>query len=184
MKMKEAWVGLNDVAWVEGFAIFLAVVICSVVTATNDYQKANKFRELFEHEQEKKEIQVIRGGKRLILNPEDILVGDLTILHSGMEIQGDGVLIDANEVEVDESSMSGESEPQRKDILRRCLIEKEKLSERHTSNSEHSIASPIVLSGTKVRKLFDIGSLRRRKIYCNQCWKEFCKGENRLPHRY
>ena len=54
----------SDPAWIEGVAILLAVVISSLVTATNDYQKANKFRELYEHEQEKKEVEVVRAGKR------------------------------------------------------------------------------------------------------------------------
>lgn len=127
------------------------MAICSIVTATNDFEKAKKFRELYETEQGKKQIEVMRGGKRLSLNPEDIVVGDLILLQSGMEIQGDGVLIEANEVEIDESSMTGESEPQRKDILRRCLIEKERIFQRLALDAEHSIPSPVVLAGTKVR---------------------------------
>ena len=142
----------SDPAWIEGVAILLAVVISSLVTATNDYQKANKFRELYEHEQEKKEVEVIRAGKRTAINPEDIVVGDLLILQAGMEVQGDGVLIEANEVEIDESSMSGESEPQRKDILRRCLIEKEKGSSRFQPDYFTTVPSPVILSGTKVSK--------------------------------
>ena len=128
----------------------MAVLICSVVAATNDYQKANKFRELYEIEQLKKELEIVRGGKRLSINPEEVVVGDLVVIRSGMEIIGDGVVIEGNSLEVDESSMTGESEAQRKDILRRCIIEKEKLTGAIPHDTVNLVASPVLLSGTKV----------------------------------
>jgi magnesium-transporting ATPase (P-type) len=128
-------------AWVEGLAILIAVLVCALVASTNDHQKAKKFQELYDIEHKKKEVEVIRAKKRISLHPEEIVVGDLIILRGGMEIQGDGILIQGNSIEIDESSMTGESEPQRKDILRRCMIEKEK--------SMKSVASPVLLAGTK-----------------------------------
>ena len=144
------------------------MLICSLVTATNDYQKANKFRELYEHEQQKKEIQVMRNSKRVLINPEDLVVGDLVILQSGMEVHGDGVIIEANQVEIDESSLTGESEPQRKDVLRRCIIEKEKSVGKSCINLDHLVPSPILLSGTKVA-FSKRDCSGRWKIHCNKC---------------
>lgn len=141
------------VAWVEGFAILVAVLVCSLVASTNDYKKSLKFNELFEEEQAKKEVEIVRNGKKFVTHPEELVVGDLVILKSGMEIYGDGVIIESNSVEVDESSMTGESEPQRKEIMRRCIIEHEKFLA-HEANStvkkDFPVPSMVLLAGTKV----------------------------------
>ena len=36
----------RPIAWIDGFAIFLAVVVCSTVQAGNDYQKEKQFQRL------------------------------------------------------------------------------------------------------------------------------------------
>ena len=159
------------------------MLICSLVAATNDYQKANKFRELYEIEQNKKEIELVRGGKRLSLSTEEVVVGDIVFLRSGMEIIGDGVVIEANAVEIDESSMTGESEPERKDILRRCMIEMEKLVDKAAIDTGHVVPSPILLSGTKVSRSLKVGVGRRRKIRRDKCGKELCNRQYKQPNR-
>lgn len=143
----------KSVAWVEGFAILVAVLVCSLVASTNDYKKSLKFNELFEEEQAKKEVEIIRSGKKLVIHPEELVVGDLVVLKSGMEIYGDGVIVESNCVEVDESSMTGESEPQRKEMLRRCLIEREKYLAYESNNTvkkDFPVPSMVLLAGTKI----------------------------------
>ena len=36
----------RSMAWIEGFSIFIAVVVCSNVTAANDYSKEKQFIKL------------------------------------------------------------------------------------------------------------------------------------------
>lgn len=93
----------------------------------------------------------MRSGKRSTIHPEDIVVGDLVILKSGMEVQGDGILVEANMVESDESSMTGESEPQRKDIFRRCMIEMEREIDKQGLPNHQAVSSPVLLAGSTVR---------------------------------
>lgn len=147
------------------------MAICSVVTATNDYNKENKFRELYEVEQERKEVEVVRAGKRRSISPEEVVVGDLVVLKSGMDVIGDGVVIDASQVEIDESSMSGESEPQRKDILRRCLIEREKAAALSGAAHHRQVSSPVLLAGTRVAQR-DTGAGWRGAVHHHQCWQK------------
>lgn len=45
----------------------------------------------------------------------DILVGDIILLKSGIEIPGDGVMVQGFSVQIDESSMTGETKPMKKD---------------------------------------------------------------------
>ena len=69
-----------------------------------------------------------------------------------MEIPADGILLEANEITTDESAMTGETEPIKKNLLKHCLKKKsalEKSGERNLAN-KHEIPSPIMLSGTKI----------------------------------
>lgn len=44
----------RPIAWIDGFAIFFAVVICSTVQAGNDYQKERQFQKLYKIADDKK----------------------------------------------------------------------------------------------------------------------------------
>lgn len=48
----------SPLAWIEGFAIFIAVMVCSSVAAGNDYQKEKQFKKLKEVAGSKKEVRV------------------------------------------------------------------------------------------------------------------------------
>lgn len=63
-------VGLADPAdrksaWIEGFAILVAVFVCASVAAGNNYQKEKQFLELNSVADEKKRVTVWRGGATL-----------------------------------------------------------------------------------------------------------------------
>lgn len=53
---------------------------------------------------------------------DDLVVGDLVKLRTGMEIAGDGILVRGDDVKMDESSMTGESKLMKKEPFNRCLI--------------------------------------------------------------
>lgn len=98
-----------------------------MVSTTNDYNKGKKFHELSSIEKSKEIISVIRDGKKSVINIDDIVVGDLVILRMGMEIVGDGVLIEGNAVKVDESSMTGETRLISKQTVVQSMIERERI---------------------------------------------------------
>jgi Ca2+ transporting ATPase len=50
-----------ETGWIEGFAIFVAVIIIVAVTATNDYMKDKQFRKLTQ-QCEQRNINVLRNG--------------------------------------------------------------------------------------------------------------------------
>ena len=54
---------------------------------------------------------VIRDGKTLQIPSEKITVGDLIVLEAGDVIPGDARLVEANQLQCDESSLTGESLP-------------------------------------------------------------------------
>lgn len=68
----------------------------------------------------RKRVTVIRGGKTEELHQDDLLVGDLVVIHEGMEVPADGYLISSSDMTTDESAMTGETDPVHKNIFSRC----------------------------------------------------------------
>ncbi len=65
-------------------------------------------------------VSVYRGGVLLNLHQDDLLVGDSIMLTEGMEIPADCLLVESSEMTCDESAMTGESEPVKKEIYSIC----------------------------------------------------------------
>lgn len=64
---------------------------------------------------------VIREGKLSTIPSEQLVVGDLLQLSAGEQVGADVRLLSANSLQVDESSLTGESEPIEKDASREIL---------------------------------------------------------------
>lgn len=113
--------------WYEGAGILFACIIVVTVTAVNDYQQDLQFRDLDSRNKDI-EVSVVRGGTVKKISLYDLMAGDVVTLATGDQICSDGVLIEAQELAIDESSMTGES----------LLVKK-----------SHAL-DPFMLSGTKV----------------------------------
>lgn len=101
--------------YVEGVAILVAVLIVAVVTACNDYSKEQQFRQLAEVAEDT-DVKVRRDGTISVVHANDIVVGDTVILESGDKIPADGVLLSADNLQVNESSLTGEPDDIDKDL--------------------------------------------------------------------
>ena len=99
--------------WHDGLGIFLAVVIVLSVTAGNDYSKDKKFKKLLLLQSDKK-TKVVRGGKRDGISSWDLIVGDLVELNVGDEVPADGLFVKGDQLVIDESPLTGESLPVKK----------------------------------------------------------------------
>ncbi|KAL3146758.1 hypothetical protein ABBQ38_014742 [Trebouxia sp. C0009 RCD-2024] len=100
----------EEKAWTEGVAIWVAVLVVSLVGAGNDYQKDKQFKKL-NAQKDKLEVKVIRNGEQTLVENTDIVVGDLLLLDTGDKIVADGVLAKGFNLVVDEAALTGESEP-------------------------------------------------------------------------
>ena len=74
------------------------------------------------------------------------------ILTEGMEIPADGYVIQAAELTTDESAMTGETDPVRKDTLANCLLKMNEVIQEGGKNSagRHDVPSCIIMSGTRI----------------------------------
>lgn len=57
---------------------------------------------------------VVRDGKKELVNDEDLVVGDIILLQEGQRIPADGRIIESNNLQIDESPLTGESKAVRK----------------------------------------------------------------------
>ncbi|KAK7582784.1 hypothetical protein V9T40_014229 [Parthenolecanium corni] len=96
--------------WIEGLAILISVIVVVFVTAFNDYTKERQFRGLQNRIEGEHKFSVIRQGEVKQISVGDIVVGDICQIKYGDLLPADGVLIQSNDLKVDESSLTGESD--------------------------------------------------------------------------
>ena len=74
----------RSTAWIEGFAIFVAVIVCTNVAAFNDYSKEKQFRKLNDASDKDKMVTVFRNRDMIRIHEDFVLVGDIVKLVEGM----------------------------------------------------------------------------------------------------
>ena len=75
--------------------------------------------------EEKKHVTLKRDGITLDLHQDFVLTGDVVDIVTGMEVPADGILLEASDITCDESAMTGETDPIRKQVLRDCISRQE-----------------------------------------------------------
>lgn len=56
-------------------------------------------------------VAVMRGGELALLHPGEVVLGDIVVLRAGDQVVADGTVLDAVDLTVNESLLTGESEP-------------------------------------------------------------------------
>ncbi len=95
---------------VEGMAVMVAVILATGVAFLSEYRSDREF-ELLNAQKESTRTKVIRGGEFHTVPIEEVVVGDVVSLEMGDEVPADGRLAKATELYIDQSLMTGESEP-------------------------------------------------------------------------
>ncbi|XP_048322358.1 calcium-transporting ATPase 2, plasma membrane-type [Ziziphus jujuba] len=111
----------------DGLGIVASIMLVVFVTAISDYRQSLQFKDL-DKEKKKISIHVTRNGYRQKMSIYDLLPGDIVHLSIGDQVPADGLFVSGFSMLIDESSLTGESEP--------VMITKE---------------NPFLLSGTKVQ---------------------------------
>uniref|UniRef100_A0A8C2RFK9 Calcium-transporting ATPase n=1 Tax=Capra hircus TaxID=9925 RepID=A0A8C2RFK9_CAPHI len=114
--------GEGETGWIEGAAILLSVVCVVLVTAFNDWSKEKQFRGLQSRIEQEQKFTVIRGGQVIQIPVADITVGDIAQVKYGDLLPADGILIQGNDLKIDESSLTGESDHVKKSLDKDPLL--------------------------------------------------------------
>lgn len=100
----------GETGWIEGAAILASVIIVVFVTAFNDWSKEKQFRGLQSRIELEQKFSIIRNGQLIQLPVAEIVVGDIAQVKYGDLLPADGILIQGNDLKIDESSLTGESD--------------------------------------------------------------------------
>jgi len=93
-----------------GIALGAVVVLNAIFTFIQEYQ-SERIMDTFKKMLPDKAI-VLRNGQHKRISSKDIVPGDILVLEEGDKIPADARLIEQNSLKVDNSSLTGESEPQ------------------------------------------------------------------------
>ncbi|KAL4637506.1 hypothetical protein ACB092_03G081600 [Castanea dentata] len=139
--------------WYDGGSIIVAVFLVVAVSAGSDYKQSREFQKLSTKSSDIRG-EVVRDGRRQPVSIFDVVVGDIVCLKIGDQIPADGLFLEGHSLKVDESSMTGESDPIQ-------------IDERN----------PFMLSGTKITDGF--GFMLVTSVGMNTAWGEMMSSINR-----
>ena len=113
----------------EVVGVFFAISLSVVITVVMEGRSARAFEALSKIS-DNIAIKAIRDGTTVMLNQEAVVVGDILLLSTGDKIPADGRLLESVGLTADESSLTGESIPAKKDAGREITDAKTPLAER------------------------------------------------------
>jgi P-type Ca2+ transporter type 2C len=122
--------------YIEGIAIGVVILINAIIGFLMELQARNSMNAL--KEMDVILSKVIRDGKVQEIPSENLTIGDVVVFEAGDVVPGDGRLVEINQLQCDESSLTGESLPTEKNI--------EKLSQDAALGDQHNM----VFKGTSV----------------------------------
>jgi len=109
--------------------IFAAISLSVGITVVMEGKSAKAF-EALNKINEDIAVKVLRNGSAVMLNQRNIVAGDILLLSTGDKIPADGRLIESTQLAADESALTGESVPAKKDAKYSTTDEKTPLAER------------------------------------------------------
>lgn len=113
------------IAWYQGendyidSIIIITIVILNAIMGVLQEAKAEKSIESLKKMTPQKS-KVIRDGKEIEINSNELVVGDIVILEAGNSVPADARILEAFNLKVEESSLTGETVPVEKDDKRIC----------------------------------------------------------------
>ncbi|HVT01738.1 MAG TPA: plasma-membrane proton-efflux P-type ATPase, partial [Patescibacteria group bacterium] len=96
----------------DGYFIIILLTINIGITLWQENKADNAIKKLNENLEQK--IKVFRDNRWQYINSRFLVVGDVIQLSSGEVVPADGVVVESNRVEVNESALTGESLPNEK----------------------------------------------------------------------
>ena len=94
--------------FIETLGIIFAIILATTVGFFFERDAARKFDVLTQLGEEQP-VKVVREGKVVEIPRREVVVGDVVIVETGDEVPADGQLFESTDLQVDESSLTGET---------------------------------------------------------------------------
>ena len=98
-------------------------------------------------------VRVIRDGTEQVINSADLVPGDLMMIAEGVKISADGEIIRANDLCVDESSLTGEAEG-----VWKSAVDDASSRQQETWRRDYCYAGTLVTQGSALVRVAQIGT--------------------------
>jgi Ca2+-transporting ATPase len=128
--------GADATAFFEPVGIIVAIALATGLAFWFEWQADREFS-LLNQQNDLEPVRVVRDGRETMVPRCDIVVGDLVLLSTGDEIPADGQLLEATQMQVDESTLTGEP------VCRKSILEEEQ-------DPDATFPTNVVLRGTKL----------------------------------
>lgn len=122
--------------FIDAVIVFLVIIISAAIDWTQKWSTERILRSLRKIENE--DIEVYRDGKVSNLRSDNVVRGDIIILHEGQKVPADARVIESDNLHIDESMLTGES------------LSVKKISKEITGNKEVYEQSNMLFSGSFV----------------------------------
>ncbi len=119
----------GEADYLEVVGVFAAISLSVIITVIMEGRSAKAF-EALSRISDNTIIKAIRDGNAVMLNQDEIVVGDILFLSTGDKIPADGRLLESTGLTVNESALTGESIPAKKNAEFEIVDEKTPLAER------------------------------------------------------
>lgn len=113
----------------ECVGIFAAIFLSVIITVVMEGRSAKAFEALSKINEDSS-VKVLRNGETVLISQKGLVAGDIILLSTGDKIPADGRLLEGVDLESDESALTGESVPVKKDPQAVFTDEKTPLAER------------------------------------------------------
>ncbi|WP_298938856.1 calcium-translocating P-type ATPase, PMCA-type [uncultured Dysgonomonas sp.] len=120
----------GETDYLECVGIFSAIALSVFITVAMEGKSAKAFEALSKISDDIT-VKILRDGDTIIIEQKEIVVGDILLLSVGDKIPADGRLLESAGLTADESALTGESVPAKKDADSIITDEKTPLAERH-----------------------------------------------------
>lgn len=114
----------GEADFLECIGVFVAIALSVVISVIMEGRSAKAFEALSKINSNMT-VKVVRNGKTVSVSSEDIVVGDVLLVFAGDKLPADGRLLSAVDLSVNESALTGESYPVKKDAD--AVVDDEKL---------------------------------------------------------
>lgn len=119
----------GEADYLECVGVFAAISLSVIITVVMEGRSAKAFEALSKISNNTV-VKAVRDGTALMLGQDEIVVGDILQLSTGDKIPADGRLLEGVGLTADESALTGESVPAKKDADFEIVDEKLPLAER------------------------------------------------------
>lgn len=141
--------GQGGVVFFEPAGIFVAILLATGLAFYFELQADKEFT-ILNQVNDDEPVEVIRNGNTTQIPRKDVVVGDIVILNTGEEVAADGELIEAVQLHLDESTLTGEP------VCGKSIKEDE-FDENATYPTNHVMKGTKVMEGHGIFRVLSVG---------------------------